>query len=89
MRNIFGYFFTVIALIFLILYILGGSALYNWDIPLVTSESVAAFFSFFGCNMERLLTLMIIFFVLFIVTGILGFGFFLGFKHKEKRHDDK
>jgi hypothetical protein len=89
MRNIFGYFFTVIALIFLILYILGGSVLYNWDIPLVTSESSAAFFSYFGCNMERLQGIMIIFFVVFIVTGILGFGFFLGFKRKEKRPDDE
>ena len=85
MRNIFGYFFTAIALISLVLYILSGGALLNWDIPIVTSEFPNAFFSFFGCGMECLRTLMPLLFVIFVITGILGFAFFLGFKRKERK----
>jgi hypothetical protein len=85
MRNIFGYFFTAAALISLVLYILCGGALLNWDIPIITSEFCNTFFSFFGCNKECLQSLMPLLFVAFVITGILGFAFFLGFKRKERK----
>jgi len=89
MRNIFGYFFTVIGLISLILYLFGGGALLNWDIPIVSPEFLASFFSFFGCSTECLQTLMPIFFVIFIITGIMGFAFFLGLKRRKRKDNSE